>query len=362
MKHRERIEFRPDYRHFLDVLHNRRPARLPLYEHIISPTVMESILDTPFAAMRDGDNRDLDAFFGHYCHFFKAMTYDVVSFEICVTEILPDGGALCGGKAGPIQNRADFQNYPWDDLPRLYWQHAENVFDRFAQAIPQGMKAVGGIGNGVFEIAEDLVGMEYLPFMQVDYPELYTDLFKKIGDLMLTLWTQFLQQYQDVFVACRFGDDLGFKSSLLTNPRTIRNHILPQYRRIIDVVHNADKPFLWHSCGCIFEVMEEVIALGINAKHSNEDTIAPFSRWINDYGDRIGLLGGFDMDFLCQRNADDIYQAVIQQGIEYRNTAQGYALGSGNSIPDYVPAENYLAMVRAAQAIRKVEVGAHSVG
>lgn len=36
-------------------------------------------------------------------------------------------------------------------------------------------------------------------------------------------------------------------------------------------------------------------------------------------------------------------------------SARGYALGSGNSIPDYVPTENYLAMIRAAQALRQGE-------
>jgi uroporphyrinogen decarboxylase len=152
---------------------------------------------------------------------------------------------------------------------------------------------------------------------------------------------------------CRFGDDLGFKSSLLTNPQTIRNHILPQYQRIIDAMHKAGKPFLWHSCGCIFEVMEDVKGLDINAKHSNEDTIAPLSHWIRGYGDRIGMVGGFDMDFLCQQRAQDIYSEVVEKGTEYRNSARGYALGSGNSIPDYVPVENYLALIRAAQEIRK---------
>jgi len=42
-------------------------------------------------------------------------------------------------------------------------------------------------------------------------------------------------------------------------------------------------------------------------------------------------------------------------GLRFRAAAQGYALGSGNSIPDYVPVENYLAMVRAAQTIRQLE-------
>lgn len=348
--------FQPDFRHFADVLRNRRPSRLPLYEHIVSPTVMERILDQPFAALaRSTKPGDLAEFFRHYAEFFRRMTYDVVSFEVCIGGILPDSGAIMGGKPGPIQDRATFARYPWDDLPRRYWQVAAPQFDALAASLPAGMRAVGGVGNGLFELAEDLVGLEYLPFMQADDPELYAELYVRIGELMTTIWREFLKRYSDSFVACRFGDDLGFKSSLLTNPATVRDHIIPQYRRVISAIHAAGKPFLYHSCGCIFEVVDEIIAAGINAKHSNEDTIAPFDRWIERYGDRIGLLGGFDMDFLCQHTPDEVTARVIEDGRRFRATARGYALGSGNSIPDYVPVANYLAMVRGAQEIRRLE-------
>jgi hypothetical protein len=126
---------------------------------------------------------------------------------------------------------------------------------------------------------------------------------------MCAIWAEFMPRYGHHFVACRFGDDLGFKSSLLTNPGTVRTHIIPQYRRVVDIVHAGGNRLLWHSCGCIFEIMEDVLAVGIDAKHSNEDAIAPFDRWIADYGDRIGLLGGFDMDFLCA-NGPDVIQAT----------------------------------------------------
>lgn len=347
------MPFKPDHQHFTDVMRNVRPARLPLYEHIVSPRIMERILDVPFAALYAGSSQDITEFFRQYCRFFEQMTYDVVSYEVCITDILPDGGALKGGKPGPIQNRSDFEAYPWDRIPELFWCQAAPRFDALVDALPKGMKAVGGIGNGVFEISEDLVGLEYLPLMQVDDPELYADVFRKIGDTMCASWAQFLPRYGASFAAARFGDDLGFKSSLLTNPSTVRERILPQYKRIIDMVHAAGLPFLFHSCGCIFEVMDNVIALGIDAKHSNEDAIAPFDQWIKDYGDRIGLLGGFDMDFLCTKDEQEVYDAVRESGKRFRASARGYALGSGNSIPDYVPVENYLAMVRAAQAIRE---------
>ena len=109
-----------------------------------------------------------------------------------------------------------------------------------------------------------------------------------------------MDHHADEFVICRFGDDLGFKTSTLTSPHNIRTFILPQYKRIIDLIKGHGKPFLWHSCGKIFSIMDDVIALGINAKHSNEDVIAPYEEWITRYGDRIGLLGGIDVD-LCAR-------------------------------------------------------------
>ena len=349
------MNFQPDYRHFENVMEHQRPERFPLYEHLINPESMENILDESFSGLIDGTPRDVSEFFRHYCGFFREMTYDVVSFEVCITEVLPGHGALSGGMKGPIQNRADFDSYPWGDIPELFRKHAAHKFVALAAALPPGMKAVGGVGNGVFEISEDLVGLECLPFMQVDDPELYHDLFVKIGDMMYGIWSWFLEQYGDSFAACRMGDDLGFRSSLLTNPGTVRGHIFPQYTRIIDLIHSFGKPFIWHSCGCIFEVMEDAIALGIDAKHSNEDAIAPFSRWIDSYSGRIGLLGGFDMDFLGRHTPDEVFEKVYRLGRDYRNTARGYALGSGNSIPDFIPVENYLAMIRAAQAIRRGE-------
>jgi uroporphyrinogen decarboxylase len=349
------MTFQPDYRHLVDVLHNRRPARLPLYEHIISPVIMERILGNRFADLLYGDDYDLREYFSNYCRFFKEMTYDTVSFEVCIISILPDSGAILGGRPGPVQSRDDFEKLPWDELAGRYWALAERQFDMLVECLPRGMKAVGGVGNGVFEISEDLVGFQYLAYMMLDEPALFRDLFCRIGDLMSEIWERFLERYADHFVVCRFGDDLGFKTSTLVSPLIIRKHIIPQYRRVIDLVHKSQRPFLWHSCGNIFRIMDDVIEIGIDGKHSNEDVIAPYDKWISLYGDRIGLLGGVDVDLLCIMTPEIIFDAVLEMGQRFRSNAKGYALGSGNSIPEYVPIEGYLAMVRAVQQIRSDE-------
>ena len=78
----------------------------------------------------------------------------------------------------------------------------------------------------------------------VDDPELYRDMFFKIGESNLKIWNRFLKEYGDIYCVCRFGDDLGFKSNTLIPTDDIRTLIIPQYKKIIDAVHSAGKPFL----------------------------------------------------------------------------------------------------------------------
>lgn len=62
--------------------------------------------------------------------------------------------------------------------------------------------------------------------------------------------------------------------------------------------------------------MDEIIeTTGIDAKHSNEDAIAPFSKGVEDYGQRIGNLGGLDMDVIC-RSTENVLRKYIRKNIE----------------------------------------------
>ena len=214
------------------------------------------------------------------------------------------------------------------------------------------MKAVGGPGNGVFEIVQDVVGYTNLCYMAYEDPELYSDLFKAAGKMMLRIWERFLKEFGDMYALCRFGDDLGFKSQTLLSAADIKERIIPEYKKIISLVHRHNKPFLLHSCGHIFGVMDEIInEAGIDAKHSNEDSIAPFSAWVEKYGDRIGNFGGIDIDILCRDNMNEIREYVTNV-FNYTKGLKGIALGSGNSIPEYIPAEGYLQMVETVRRLR----------
>jgi uroporphyrinogen decarboxylase len=158
--------------------------------------------------------------------------------------------------------------------------------------------------------------------------------------------------YGSAFCIFRMGDDLGFKSSLLIKPETIRTYVVPAYRRVVDLAHAAGKPFVLHSCGCIFDVMDDIIGVGgIDAKHSNEDAIAPFGDWLRRYGHKIALFGGIDMDLLCRETPANVERHVMDL-LEEARPYPGFALGSGNQIADYVPPEGFIAMTEAVRRFR----------
>lgn len=347
--------FVPDYKNIVDCALNKKPARTPLYEHGIAPEIMEKMGQE--GILRDLEQGDLSSYFRKYCAFFLDHGYDTVTFEGCVTEILPHGGALAHPRPGYIDGREKFESYPWDSVADLYFQKFSPVFSALAAQMPQGMKAIGGVGNGVFEIAQDLVGYETLCVLKYDDEQLFADIFERCGSLLYTIWERFLNQFADVYCVCRFGDDLGYKSNTLLSPDDIRTFILPQYEKIVKLIHSYRKPFLLHSCGNIFSVMEDIIGkVGIDAKHSNEDQIAPMSEWVEKYGARIGNFGGIDTDHLVRMELKDL-ETETQRIYALAQAKQGgFAIGSGNSIAWYVDPQRYLKMVNTVRLLRGDEI------
>jgi len=100
-----------------------------------------------------------------------------------------------------------------------------------------------------------------------------------------------------------------------------------------------------YSYGNLEAVMDDIIDdMGFDAKHSFEDKICPVEEAYERWGDRISILGGIDVDYVCRSTPGEIRQRsrVMLQ----RSAARGgYALGTGNSVPEYVPDENYFAMI-----------------
>jgi len=62
------------------------------------------------------------------------------------------------------------------------------------------------------------------------------------------------------------------------------------------------------------------------------------------YGERIAILGGIDMGFLTRAKPAEVRERV-RETLEHCQPGGGYCLGTGNTVANYIPVDNYLAML-----------------
>ena len=73
---------------------------------------------------------------------------------------------------------------------------------------------------------------------------------------------------------------------------------------------------------------------------------------MDDYGDKIGNFGGIDTDILVRASDEEIVKKVEEVYNLALQKNGGLAIGSGNSIPDYVDPHKYLLMLNTVRRLR----------
>ena len=149
----------------------------------------------------------------------------------------------------------------------------------------------------------------------------------------------------DTVGALIVNDDWGFKTATMFSPADLRWYVFGWTKKIVKVIHKAGKPAILHSCGNLDRVMDDIIDdMKFDAKHSFEDVIIPVEQAYEKWGGRIAILGGIDMDFMCRSTPEQVRQRC-EAMLAKVATRGGYALGTGNSVPEYVPFDSYIAMI-----------------
>lgn len=347
------------------MLRRGRPDRVPLFELAIAEAVMTELNDGPLISLPENPNTaDLHAWAAPRVQLWHRLGYDYyrVRAEIPFPrnlQAVPDTAFATSGMPasaassplrqwadegmGIIQNAYDFEQYHWPSSASIGFAQAEAAI----ACLPEGMGAIGFSG-GVLEWATALMGLEGFMLALHDNPDLVRNVVDRIGQSIHDAFQVFCR-VPEVF-AIWLGDDLGFKTSTLISPEHLREYILPWHRKYAELAHQSDRFFILHSCGQVDPIMPELLdTVGIDGKHSFEDVIVPVERFKAHWGDRVAVLGGVDVDLLA-RASEERVRTRTRQILDACAPTGGYACGSGNSISNYVPVSNYLAMIETVHA------------
>ena len=142
------------------------------------------------------------------------------------------------------------------------------------------------------------------------------------------------------------SDDMGFKTGTLISPDDLREFVLPGHKLMAQMSHDAGRPYLLHACGNLGAIMDDLIEdVRIDAKHSFEDTIVDVDRRQRAIRRPHRPAGRHRRRFPLPRQRGAGSARACATRWKVCLPGGGYCLGTGNSVANYIPLDNYLAMM-----------------
>ena len=191
-----------------------------------------------------------------------------------------------------------------------------------------------------------LMGLERFCLALVENPELVAEIFQRVGSIQCEVLRKIVKM--DKVIAIWYGDDLGYTESLIVSPSVYRKYLFPWVEELSSIAHKAGMPFMTHSDGKLWEVIPDLISLGLNALHPIEPKAMDINEVKAKYGHKLALIGNIDLGYTLTRGTPAEVKAEVRQRIKDLAPGGGYAVGASPGITRYVPLENFNALREAA--------------
>lgn len=338
---------RPDFERFLTALRGGCADRVPVAEALVDNRIKAAVLGRPISNLADD------------VAFWEKAGYDY----ICLASgILDPGQAISTEKqldvtrdrygtedevewadegAGQISNMADLETYPWPTVDDLVPAHLTEV----ARCLPPGMKMLVATGK-VFTAVWQMMGYEAFCFAIRDNLSLLEAMFERVARLQHGAFERICGM--DAVGGFWFLDDIAYTEGMFVAPKVLRQFVFPWYKRMVDMAHQSGKIAIFHSDGQLWQVLDDIIACGFDALHPIEPKAMDIVEVRRRAQGQLSLIGNIDLDYPLLTGTPEEVRASVREHIATLAPDGGYLLGSANSIPDWIPVENYVAMVQAS--------------
>lgn len=343
---------KPDKERTVAAMRGEIPDRVPHFEVAIEEDVVKAILGrdagSTLAAARGASDKTFVAPPMDPKDYMEILNFngqDVMGFEALWApfKYKDDKGDLHIVNDGRIKSFEDLEKIVEPDW-ELDFAPRKQYFDIYN-------KAIEGTGIGTFILTgtifqtcyQFLIGFE--DFFAMAYTD--TEFIEVMMDKCLAYYMKVIEIALDSGITFLFlGDDIAFGSGVFMNPEKFKEMWLPRYKKMVNMAKQAGVPVMFHSCGNITEIFDDVIMeLGVDAINP----IEPYSMNIYDikkkYGDKITISGNIDVAGPLAIGTPDEVRAEVREHLEKLKPGGRYICSSNHSIMNDVKIENYKAMI-----------------
>jgi uroporphyrinogen decarboxylase len=354
----------PDFQNYKRaILCEGEPDYVPAAENGVDPSIKAEMLGRPIKTIDDE------------AEFALAAGYDTVPVKLGIRTILAQGFAAARqpvtGKAGAtnssesgtsekarywadegsgrITDDSSFENFEWPSADQYRYEDIE----RLGRILPAEAKVTASVGY-IFAGAWQLMGFERFCLDLAEGGKLVKRVIQRIGEHQCQVIENALQC--NCVGAISMPDDMAYTTSLMVKPSFLRQYVFPWHKKIGDMARAKGVLYLFHSDGNYLPVMDDVIACGYHAIHPCEPASMDIVELKRRYHGRLCLCGNINLDSTLTLGTPQDVEEEVKLRIRTVAPGGGYVCGSSNSVTDYVPFDNYIAMLQATRKYGKYPI------
>ncbi len=180
---------------------------------------------------------------------------------------------------------------------------------RIINEIPSDYALLGVMWSAHFQDTCSAFGMAKALTNLIYAPEMFEAVIKRITQFYLQANEIFYEATKGMLDAVLIGNDFGAQRGLMVSPQHLRKYVFPTQKMLVDQAKDYGLKVIFHSCGSIYEIIPDLIKLGVDAIHPIQALALRMEpeRLKADFGDEVSFCGGVDVQRLMVKgNTTDI--------------------------------------------------------
>ena len=333
------------YERIMTALKRQEPDTVPVWELIVNRPVIDALYgNISYDDFIEKEGLDGVTIFENQRFISLNDTQSKEEWGIVWT-MEPSGVAYPSG--GPLRTEADLDKYvPPDPDADYRLDSLKNAVKRF-----KGEKAIIFLTHDAFEFSHYLRGLDNLLVDYIENPDLAKRLARMVTDYKKRVAERAIEEGADVILT---GDDYAYRTAPIMSPKLFREFILPYLKEMVDLAKRKGVPFIKHTDGNIWSILDMMVDAGIDALDPIEPIAGMDIGKVKElYGDRIALIGNIDCTEVLTHGTLDEVESAVKETIAKAGVGGGYILASSNSIHPAVNPNNYRKMVESAREFGK---------
>lgn len=330
------------------------PDRVPIFEFLLSPRLQEKFLGyrtelyDGAAIVKCAAKLGLDGTFipiGGYCGLEDEITEGKTYTDEWGVTYIKHGWPVMIQTDTPIKNRSDWQKYR---MPEIKAPHRITKLGDAIKANDGEIAICAGILGPVTMLYWYLMDINTFSYTLFEDPSLITEMINAYAEFCLGVAEEVVKLGGvDAFI---LADDWGAFNTLLISPKHLRQHFIKPFGDIVIGMKKLGLPVIMHNDGQLWEVLEDLIATGINGYHPVEKSAGMDLGIIKErYKGKLCPIGNINNKTTMVFGTPQEVEAEALQCLKIGAPGGGYIISTDHSLHDDIPEENVWSYINTAK-------------